>query len=101
MRSHSVDRRRQPLWQRAHHNFRRCDRSAAMSVRISHLSKRTGLLAQVLECHLDAIVVELLVISSELVPAARPAVEELTDDPDGRVRLTLKCRRAPYVDGAV
>jgi hypothetical protein len=60
-----------------------------------------GLLAQVLERDLDAVIIELLVVGAELVAAARAAVEELTDNADGRVRLTLEECRAAYVDGAV
>jgi hypothetical protein len=64
-------------------------------------AREQELLAQILECHLDAVVVEFLVIGSELFPAARASVEELSHDPDRRMRLALKGRRAADVDGAV
>jgi hypothetical protein len=64
-------------------------------------SMALGLLAQVLERDLDTVIKELLVVGAELVAAARAAVEELTDNADGRVRLTLEECRAAYVDGAV
>ena len=60
-----------------------------------------GLFAQILERHLDPVIIKFLVIGSELISAACTAVEELTHDPDGGVRLALKSRRVAYVDRAV
>ena len=59
------------------------------------------LFAQVLEGHLYAVIVKFLEVGAELLAAVRAAVEELTDDADGRVWLTLQKGRAAHVDGAV
>jgi hypothetical protein len=59
-----------------------------------------GLLPQVFERHLYAVIVEFLIVGAELVAAARATQEELTDDADGRVRLTLEQGRVADVDGA-
>src|SRR5262245_13424106 len=59
------------------------------------------LFAQVLERNLDALIVELLIIAAELIAAVRPAVEELTDDTDRCVWVSLKHRRASDIDSPV
>jgi len=59
------------------------------------------LFAQALECDLDALVVELLVIAAELIATVRPAIEELTNDTDRRVWFSLKQSSASNIDSAV
>jgi hypothetical protein len=59
------------------------------------------LFAQVLECDLNALIVELLKVSAELIAAVGPTVEELTHDTNRCVWFSLKHRCASNVDGAV
>ena len=57
-----------------------------------------SLLAQIFECDLDALIIELLVVGAELIAATGGAVEELGYHSDRRVRLTFEPRRAANID---
>src|SRR6476661_5994179 len=78
-----------------------CRSRACGSDRSASLPSEKILLAQVLERCLDAVIVELLEVTAELIATACAAVEELVHDSDRGVRLTLKEGRAAKVDGAI
>src|SRR5262245_52287536 len=59
------------------------------------------LFAQVLECDLDAFVVELLIVGAKLLAAIRGAIEELYDPADRGMRFPFKLGRAADVNRAV
>ena len=60
-----------------------------------------SLFTQVLECHLDAFVIEGLKVAAKLVAATCGAIEKLAYPANRRVRLTFEGGRAPNVDRAI
>jgi hypothetical protein len=64
-------------------------------------SPRKALFAQVLECDLDAFIIELLIVSAKLIAAIGAAKEELTDQSHRSMRLSLEECRASDVHRAV
>src|SRR5689334_16684789 len=101
MRPARVDPRREPPGEWTYNKFH-CVTDLPLCRSTQHTrtygERIWRLLAQVLERHLDPIIVELLEIGAELLSAARTAVEKLTHDSNGCVRLTLENGRASYVD---
>src|ERR1700704_400003 len=59
------------------------------------------LFAQILERHLDALIIEFLIVGTKLVAATSGAVEELGYLADRSVGFAFKLGRAANVDGAV
>src|SRR5437667_8734106 len=72
---------------------------------VSHLcagpTPEKMLFTQVLERHLDALIIEFLIVGTKLIAATGSAVEELRNLADRSVWLSFKLGRAANVDGAV
>jgi hypothetical protein len=60
-----------------------------------------GLFAQVLERDLDAVIVKLLIVRTELIAAIGPAMKELAHHANRSVRLPFQLGRAADVDRAI
>src|SRR5258707_129647 len=83
--------------------LKRLPRLPGLSAQICVQSHRPRifLFAQVLEGDLNALVVEFLIVATELVAAVGGAMEELADRSDRRMRLSLELGRAADVDSAI